>query len=345
MTNRDRFLAACRCEPLHRPPVWLMRQAGRFLPEYRALKAQHDFLTLAHTPELAAEVTLQPIRRFGFDAAILFSDILVVPEALGQNFHFREGVGIEMEFVLRDIAQIRALAPERIGEHLAHTADALRLVRRELGTATALLGFAGSPWTLACYMVEGGGVARNGAPHLLALAREEPEAFALLMEKLSAAVAAFLRLQIANGADAVQIFDSWAALAAADYEALSLRWLRKVLAALPPETPTIVFAKGMTRHAPQIAAAGATVIGLDETTPLSATRQTLTAAGFPSVALQGNLDPALPDAPPETVRAATQALLADFAPHAGHIVNLGHGLRPTARIDSVEALVQTVRGE
>lgn len=334
-TSRERFLAACRCEPLPRPPVWLMRQAGRYLPEYRAIKERHDFLTLVREPELAAEVTLQPIRRFAFDAAIVFSDILVLPEALGQGYHFREdGGGIEMDFVLRDTAQIAALREDAVRERLGYVAGALRMTRAALGGNTALLGFAGAPWTLATYMLGGGAAA-------LSLADAEPAAFALLMEKLTAALADYLRMQIENGADALQLFDSWGALCAdADYHRLSLAWVERVLAALPPQTPVILFAKGMSRHARALAATGAKVLSLDWTRPLSEAR----ALAGGGTALQGNLDPAfLEDPAPERVRAATRAVLADMAGRPGHIFNLGHGIRPAAKIENIEAMLEVIR--
>jgi len=206
MTSRERFLAAARCGPVDRPPVWVMRQAGRYLPEYRRLKEQHGFLKLVRTPELAAEVTLQPMRRFGFDAAILFSDILVVPEAMGQPYDFRDGGGVSMAYVLRTAEQVAALESGAIRERLAYGARAMRLVRKELGEQTALLGFAGSPWTLAAYMVEGGSSEDFG--RIKALYFEEPRLFAALMEKLSVAVAEYLAMLIEAGAVAFQIFVS-----------------------------------------------------------------------------------------------------------------------------------------
>ena len=227
-----------------------MRQAGRYLPEYRALKEKYGFSAIVHEPELAAAATLQPIRRFPeLDAAILFNDILSVPEALGQGYAFRDGGGIAMDFTLDSAEKIRALgSPEDVPARLDFAARALRLVRAELGGSRALLGFAGSPWTLAVYMVEGGS-ARQFAK-IKRLAAEEPALFDALMEKLSDAVAASLNLQISAGADAVQIFDSWAALCpAAEYERLSLCWMRRIAAALPVGVPVIVFAKGMAHFA------------------------------------------------------------------------------------------------
>ena len=209
MTSRERFLASCARIPTDRRPVWLMRQAGRYLPEYRALKQKHSFVEMVRTPELAAEVTLQPLRRFPLDAAILFSDILVVPEALGQPYHFREEGGIAMNFALDSVEKIKRLEGDNIAGRLAYQAHALKLVRQEMGEEKTLLGFAGSPWTLAAYMVEGG--SPTNEPMVAELARRDPATFELLMQKVTKAVAICLRQQIEAGADAVQIFDSWAA--------------------------------------------------------------------------------------------------------------------------------------
>src|SRR5690349_10424098 len=201
LTNRERFLSACYCRPVDHPPIWLMRQAGRALPEYRALKEKHTFLELVQTPELATEVTLQPIRRFDFDAAILFSDILVVAEGLGQRYQFRERGGIEMEFLLKSGADIDRLEVDAVTSRLQYVAKALPMIKSALGGRTALIGFAGSPWTLANFMIEGGGVKEYSKAKDLFF--KEPKAFVRLMEKLTQGVAAFLQLQIDSGVDAV----------------------------------------------------------------------------------------------------------------------------------------------
>jgi uroporphyrinogen decarboxylase len=310
-----------------------MRQAGRYLPEYRALKERHGFLTMVRTPALAAEVTLQPLQRFPLDAAILFSDILIVPEALGQPYRFRDQGGITLDFPLDSAASIQSLNTEALPERLAYVAAALREVRAGLPCDQALLGFAGSPWTLAAYMVEGGSPGAD--PAVLRLARAEPALFASLMEKLARAVAATLRLQLAAGADAVQIFDSWGGLCPDEhYVEWSLRWIREIIAALPPAAPVILFAKGRAHHA-ALAATGARVLSLDHSVDLASFR-----AAHPGIVTQGNLDPALLEGDPAAVIAATSALLRAAGP--GHIVNLGHGLTPRARIESVAALVETV---
>lgn len=342
MNERERFLAACSCAPVDRPPIWIMRQAGRFLPEYRAVRTSHTFAEMVHTPELAAAVTLQPIARYGFDAAILFSDILAVPEAMGVGYRLREGEGITMERAVHSADDVAALMGDGdvLRERLGYVYEAMRLVRQGVGESRALLGFAGSPWTLACYLAEGHGAKGGAFTQALRLADEFPEAFERLMGKLAEAVALHLSLQIEAGADAVQIFDSWAA-AAPDgrYAELSLKWMGAVMAKLPAGVPVIVFAKGRAHRAADIAAAGARVVSVDHESRLRAVAEALPS----QVAVQGNLDPALVEAAPEEVRTAAQALLESMRGRPGHVVNLGHGIRPEARLDSVEALVETVR--
>ena len=348
MTSRERFLAACACQPLDRPPVWIMRQAGRYLPEYRALRSKHPFIELVRTPALAAEVTLQPLRRFAFDAAILFSDILVVPEALGQPYRFRDEGGIAMDYRIETASQVAELAGDGIADRLGYVAEALRLVRRELGDATALLGFGGSPWTLACYMTEGGGSDAFGRAR--ALLRTGPGVLEALLEKLTGALIAYFRMQIDAGVDAIQIFDSWGGLVAGpDYERASLTWIRAIIAALPAGFPVILYGNGTAPNLIDQAASGARVIGVDSSVDIAAAHARL--AKEPAlvgrgirVGLQGNLDPALPGSDPETVRGATLRLLEAMRGRPGHIVNLGHGIRPDARLDSVAALVDTVVG-
>lgn len=338
MNSRQRFLAAAQGEPVDRPPLWVMRQAGRYLPEYRALKARYDFLTLAKTPELAAEVTLQPLKRFALDAAILFSDILIIPEALGQPYHFRDQGGIAMDFALESVEQMRALREARvIRERLVYVAEALNIVRRDLGEETALLGFAGSPWTLACYMVEGG--SSQDFAKITALARHEPVVFAELMEKLADAVAELLLMKIEHGVDAVQIFDSWGAACPGDvYWDWSLRWIGAVIDRLPASTPVVVYAKGMGAHLPILAKTGASVLSLDWTVDLPSAHDALGG----KLAVQGNLDPEIMTSNAVTVSAATKALLDAMGGRHGHIVNLGHGITPDAKIECMQALVDTV---
>lgn len=336
MTGRERFLSACRCLPVDRPPVWLMRQAGRYLPEYRALKERHSFLEMVRTPGLAAEVTMQPMRRFALDAAIIFSDILVVPEALGQGYGFRDGLGVEMEFTVRTPADFEKLSASGAADRLAYVGDALRATRKILGDDRALIGFGGSPWTLAAYMVEGGS-SRDGQT-IRAMAARNDRTLTDLLALLARTLADYFRRQIAAGADAIQIFDSWAAWCD-DYEDWSLRWIRELLAELKPEVPVILFARGRNLDAAALASTGARVLSLDWETPLSEVRRAL----GPTVALQGNMDPVFLEGEPGGAAAAARRVLDDMSGQNGHIFNLGHGIRPAARPESVAAVVETVQ--
>jgi uroporphyrinogen decarboxylase len=339
-TNRRRFLEACHCRPVDRPPVWLMRQAGRALPEYRKLKQKYSFLELVQTPELAAEVTLQPIRRFDFDAAILFSDILVVPEAMGQPYHFRDTGGIEMDFAVRSRADIDRLTVERVTERLAYVDKALRLLRKELGDKTALIGFSGSPWTLATFMMEGGSAEKY--TRALTLFRKDRKNFNALVEKLTAAITAYLQVQIDAGVDALQIFDSHGGLLApTDFQEASGRWMKEIIARLGGRVPVIVFSLGTHGNWDDLINTGASVLGIDWQFPLADARRLLPS----TVGLQGNLAPALlSDATPDAVAAETRRLLEGMRGRRGHIFNLGHGVPPAAKLENIAKLVETVRG-
>ena len=338
LSNRQRFLDACGCRPLDYPPVWLMRQAGRALAEYRALKQKWSFTELVQTPELAAEVTLQPIRRFDFDAAILFSDILVVPEGLGQRYRFHDTGGIEMEFTIQSAADIDRLDLPALPARLSYMADALKLVRASLGDRTALIGFAGSPWTLSNFMLEGGGIKRYTKAE--ALFRTDPAQFHKLMEKLTRAVATCLQLQIAAGVDAIQIFDSLGGLLPGElFAEVSARWMKEILAILGPKTPAIVFSRGIGNNWNDVAATGAQVVGVDWTVPLADIARRLPS----SVAVQGNLDPAVLASNPSTVETESRRILNEMAGRPGHIFNLGHGVPPDAKLENIEALVRAVR--
>lgn len=339
MTSRDRFLAACACMPLDRPPLWVMRQAGRYLPEYRELKAKSSFLEMVKTPALATEVTLQPLRRFpGLDAAILFSDILVIPEALGQAYAFRDTGGIAMAYRIETRTQIDALAnPETVTDRLGYVAAALQLLKKELGRPKALLGFGGSPWTLATYMVEGG--SSDDFERIKLLFHTDRASFDALLEKLTTALIAYFKMQIAAGADAIQIFDSWGGIiAGADYEVASLQWIRRIVAALPRDFPVILYAKGTASHLTDQAFSGVRALSVDWTCDLAVVRRNLPA----NVAVQGNLDPVLLCTTPDIVRRETTRLLESMRGTAGHIFNLGHGITPQAKIECMQALVDTV---
>jgi uroporphyrinogen decarboxylase len=339
MTSRQRFLSALACQPLDRPPLWVMRQAGRYLPEYRALKAQSSFVHMVQTPALAAEVTLQPLRRFpGLDAAILFSDILVIPEALGQPYAFRDGGGIEMARRISTRADIEALAPvAAVPDKLAYVADTLALLKKSLGDTKMLLGFGGSPWTLATYMVEGG--SSDDFERIKLLFYTDRGTFDALLEKLTESLIAYFRMQIAAGADAIQVFDSWGGLIAGpDYEAASLKWIRRIVAALPADFPVILYAKGTAPHLIDQAFTGVRATSVDWTNDLSIVRRTLPA----NVAVQGNLDPVLMQTTPEIVAREAARLLESMRGTAGHVFNLGHGITPQAKIECMQALIDTI---
>ena len=315
-----------------------MRQAGRALPEYRALKESHSFVEMVKTPELAAEVTLQPIRRFGFDAAILFSDILVVPEAMGQSYRFRETGGIEMDFKLASAADIDRLDTAHVAERLGYMGDALRFIKKSLNGETALIGFAGSPWTLANFMIEGGGSKEwHGAKNLFF---NEPKLFARLMEKLTPAVTACLQVQINAGAEVVQIFDTLGGQLAPDiFAEASAKWIRQIVASIASDTPVVVFSKGTHAAWDTLVETGANALGVDWSLRLADVRQLLPE----NIAVQGNLDPALLCAAPESAAAATTRILEEMRGTRGHIFNLGHGVTPDARLESIAAVVETVK--
>lgn len=338
LSNRERFLKACRCEPVDRPPIWLMRQAGRALPEYRALKEKYTFLELVQKPELAAEVTLQPVRRFDFDGAILFSDILVVCEGLGQKYQFRDKGGIEMEFILKDCSDVDRLEPAAVNERLNYVAEALRLIKRDLAGRTALIGFSGSPWTLANFMVEGGGVKEYSKAK--ALFYSDPGLYGRLMEKLTTAIAGYLRMQIEAGAEVVQIFDSLAGgLSDGQWEAASGCWIREIIRGLEKKVPVIVFAKGTHGNWAELQGIGAQILGVDWNARLSEVRKRLPA----QIGVQGNLDPFLLTTTPEATAREAKRILQEMRGLNGHIFNLGHGVPPGAKLECIASLVNTVQ--
>jgi len=339
LSFRQRFIDACHCRPVDRPPVWLMRQAGRALPEYRKLKEKYTFVELVQNPELATEVTLQPIRRFGFDAAILFSDILVIPEAMGQKYRFRETGGIEMDFTVRTKADVDRLSVEQVLKRLQYVDKALRLLRKELGNERALIGFSGSPWTLATFMMEGGSAEKY--TRALALFREDPKTFRALTKKLTDAVAAYLNMQIAAGVDAVQIFDSHGGqLSQNEFQAASGKWIKEIVSQLGGKVPVIVFSLGTHHNWNDLVATGANALGIDWQFPLREAQKLVPT----NVALQGNLPPSLlVDSSPEIVAKETSRVMVEMLGRPGHIFNLGHGLLPGAKLENIEALVNSVR--
>ena len=341
--ENDRFLRALLREPVDRTPLWIMRQAGRYLPEYREIRAEAgSFMNLCTNPELACEVTLQPLRRYAMDAAILFSDILTVPDALGLGLYFSEGEGPRFERPLSTAAEINALDPARAASELGYVMDAVSLIRRELKGSIPLIGFAGSPWTLATYMVEGG--SSKDFAKVKSLAFNEPELMHQLLSKLATSVAAYLSEQIRSGAQAVQIFDTWGgALSHNAYREFSLRYMTEIIDQLPREAdgrkvPVIVFTKGGGQWLEAIADCGADAVGLDWTTDIGAARERV----GDRVCLQGNMDPTLLNASPERIREEVEQILTSFGQGSGHVFNLGHGITPGINPDHVAAMVDAV---
>ncbi len=337
INSRELFLNACSGNAVTRPPVWLMRQAGRSLPEYRKLKEKHTFIEMVQSPDLATEVTLQPLRRFPLDAAILFSDILVVPEALGQPYSFTDGNGIRMEFTIGNKQDIERLETKGLRERLAYTREALRQIKRELDGQQALLGFAGSPWTLANYMIGG-----NSQDTMLArrLYHEDPALFECLMEKLTDAVADYLEMQIEAGADAVQIFDSMGGcLPPTYYKQASGKWIGEIISRLAGKAPVIVFAKGTLGSFGHLVEIGAQFLSMDWTVDLGEIRNRIPE----QMGLQGNLDPAVLTSTPEVAANETKRILESMRGFHRYIFNLGHGVTKDAKLESIEAVVTTVR--
>jgi len=341
--ENDTFLRALLRQPVSYTPVWMMRQAGRYLPEYRATRARAgNFLDLCCTPELACEVSLQPLARFPLDAAILFSDILTIPDAMGLGLYFTEGEGPRFRKPVRDEMDVRRLAVPDMEDDLGYVMDAVSLVRRELGGRVPLIGFAGSPWTLATYMIEGGGTktfARSKA-----MLFDRPELMHGLLTKLSEAVTAYLNAQAARGAQALMIFDTWGGvLTPRDYRNFSLAYMTRIVAELARESegrrvPVILFTKGGGQWLDRMADSGCDALGVDWTMDLADARH----AVGDRVALQGNLDPNILYASPQRIREEVARVLSSYGRGPGHVFNLGHGIHPDVDPDHAAAMVEAV---
>jgi uroporphyrinogen decarboxylase len=342
--KNDRLLRALRREPVDCTPVWLMRQAGRYLPEYRATRAKAgSFLAMAKNPELACEVTLQPLRRFDLDAAILFSDILTVPDAMGLGLYFVEGEGPKFERPIRNEADVAKLAVPDMETELRYVMDAVRTIRRELDGKVPLIGFSGSPWTLACYMVEGGG--SDNFAKIKAMALNEPALLHRVLQVNTEAVIAYLSAQRAAGAQALQVFDTWGgALSPAMYREFSLPYLVRIAKELDRgDTPLILFGKGNAPYLEELAASGAEGVGVDWTIGLDDAARRVQG----KVALQGNLDPATLYGSPDAIHAQARTALDAYregngGSREGHVFNLGHGMSPDMDPGHVAALVDAV---
>ena len=341
--KNDLFLRALLRKPVPRTPMWIMRQAGRYLPEYRATRAQAgDFMSLCSNPELACEVTLQPLRRYRLDAAILFSDILTVPDAMGLGLHFITGEGPKFSNPVRTEAEIRNLAVPDIAEKLGYVTDAVSLIRRGLDGLVPLIGFAGSPWTVATYMVEGG--SSREFPRIKGLMREQPAVLEQLLDTVAQTTTNYLNAQIAAGAQAVMIFDTWGgALEPDDYRRFSLASMQRIVDGLTREAdgqqiPVILFTKGAGPLLADMVGTGCDALGVDWTTDLATARQYT----GDKVALQGNLNPSVLREPPAVIEEKVAEVLASYGKGPGHVFNLGHGITPDIDPEHVEAMVDAV---
>jgi len=341
--KNDRFIKALLRQPVDRTPVWIMRQAGRYLPEYREVRAQAgDFMTLCSTPELACEVTLQPLRRFDLDAAILFSDILTIPDAMGLGLYFSEGEGPKFKTTINSASDVNKLIVPDPADELSYVTDAVSLIRKELDGKVPLIGFAGSPWTLATYMVEGG--SSKTFSKIKAMLFEDPTSAHTLMAKLADSVASYLNAQIEAGAQAVMVFDSWGgALTTPHYKEFSLAYMQRIVDQLIREKdgqqiPVILFTKGGGMWLQDIADTGCDAVGLDWSVDINLARQQI----GDKVALQGNMDPSVMATNPDVIKQEAARILADFGSGNGHVFNLGHGITPNITPENVKALVDAV---
>ena len=341
--KNDLLIRALLGKPVPRTPVWIMRQAGRYLPEYREVRAKAgDFMSVCSNPELACEVTMQPLRRFDLDAAILFSDILTIPDAMGLGLYFEAGEGPKFRNPVSTAAQIRSLAVPDVCEKLHYVFDAVKLIRRELDGRVPLIGFAGSPFTVGTYMVEGG--SSRVFAKIKGLAKEEPDLLHELLGTVAKVTTDYLNAQIESGAQAIMIFDTWgAALAADDYRRFSLAPMQTILDGLNCERdgqriPVILFTKGAGTLLTEMAATGCDALGVDWTTDLATARK-LTGD---QVALQGNLNPAVLRESPEVIEKGVADVLASYGSGPGHVFNLGHGITPDIDPDHLAVLVNAV---
>lgn len=341
--KNDRFLRALSREPVDATPVWMMRQAGRYLPEYRASRAKAgDFMSLCMSPEFACEVTMQPLARYPLDAAILFSDILTIPDAMGLGLYFETGEGPRFKKTVRTAKEVDELLVPDADKDLGYVMDAVRTIRKELNGSVPLIGFSGSPWTLATYMVEGG--SSKDFRRAKAMAFNEPQVMHALLEKLSQSVISYLNGQIQAGAQAVQIFDTWGgALSHSAYREFSLQYMEKIVKGLIREhegrkVPVILFTKNGGQWLESIADTGADALGLDWTTDIGQAR----ARVGNRVALQGNMDPTMLYASPARIREEVAAILASFGKGAGHVFNLGHGITPEVDPEHAGAFIESV---
>lgn len=341
--KNDRFIRALLKQPVDKTPVWMMRQAGRYLPEYRAIRAQAgSFMNLCTNPQLACEVTLQPLERFDFDAAILFSDILTIPDAMGLGLYFSEGEGPRFERPVRTAADIERLPIPDPELELKYVMDAVRVIRKNLQARVPLIGFSGSPWTLATYMVEGG--SSKSFSKVKGLMYEQPHLMHKMLDKLAQSVAAYLNAQIAAGAQTVMLFDTWGgSLGTEEYLEFSLRYAQQVRSLLNTtyegqQIPTILFTKGGGQWLESMADTGYDALGLDWQTDIQQARARVGGG----IALQGNMDPVTLYANPDVIKAKVATILEKYGSGTGHVFNLGHGILPDMNPEHVKVMVDAV---
>jgi len=341
--KNDRFLRALLREPVDRTPIWIMRQAGRYLPEYRATRAKAgSFMDLCTNPELACEVTLQPLVRFDLDAAILFSDILTIPDAMGLGLSFAQGEGPQFARPVRSAADVEKLGVPDPEQELRYVMDAVRVIRRELDGRVPLIGFSGSPWTLATYMVEGSGSKEYA--HVKGMLFDRPDLLHKLLDTTARAVTSYLNAQIAAGAQAVMVFDTWGGvLSPRDYQEFSLRYMAQIVEGLTRQhegrrVPVILFTKGGGAWLESMSETGCHALGVDWTTDIGAARRRV----GDYVALQGNMDPCVLYASPERIRAEVATILKSYGAGPGHVFNLGHGIHQHVNPEHVKVLVDSV---
>jgi uroporphyrinogen decarboxylase len=336
--KNDLYLRALKGETVSRPPVWMMRQAGRYLPEFRALRDKYDFFTRCQTPELASEITVQPIRRYGMDAAILFSDILVVPQAMNIEVEMKPGVGPWLPNPVRTAADVNRVSVPDVEDALGYVLEAIRLTNQKLDDAVPLIGFAGAPWTIFCYAVQGQG--SKNFDKAKAFCFTDPVAAHTLLQKITDTTIAYLRAKIKAGVHAVQLFDSWGGmLSPADYQEFSWRYIQQIIDAVKDEAPVVVFAKGCWYALDAMAKSGAAALGVDWTV----TPQQARAFTGGEITLQGNLDPTRLLSPPQTIKRMVHEMIRDFGKDR-YIVNLGHGILPEIPLEHAAAFIEAVQG-
>ena len=337
MIKNDLYLKALRGETVERPPVWMMRQAGRFLPEFRAMRDDYDFFTRCRTPELASEITMMPIRRYPLDAAILFSDILVVPQAMGMDFEMREGIGPWLEKPIRTLEDVQNIVVPDVNETLGYVFDAIEMTLHKLDNDIPLIGFAGSPWTILCYCVEGKGSKAFEIAKTFCF--QNPEAAHLLLQKITDTTIAYLKRKVEKGVSAVQVFDSWGGmLSPEDYQEFSWKYINQIVDALAEITPVIVFGKGCWFALNDMGKSKASALGVDWT---CSPRNARYLSGG-NVTLQGNFDPSRLLSPIPTIKKMVHEMIDEFGKDK-YIANLGHGILPNIPVDHAKAFVDAVK--